>query len=360
MKNTLLLLLSLFPMVMNAQQKLSVDQVKSQWQTRNLKVEVDKPTILQLVQTFQNAFPTYSGGELIKFSKSKTPYDNTDKVVDIKNGYVLYSEDDPDSDNDEQLQACVWRRSNGHSLFAVNLHRFSNEVDVLCFYDFNPQTKTLTPEKSLTQLFTPSFSGYRYRVWLPQNGKNLKVEEFFGALTILHSYSWDGNRPVNPKVSISNFDSYQATFAEKVFFAEEHPLTQYALIDVDKDGVPELWLSSDDQTYQAVFAVKLTMDYVGGQDDRTTLSFYKGAVCTSGHCGAGCMSSIYRTVKESSYGSTLMDIQEYDNAIDDYGPSQFTLDGEEITESKGQAFIRKLGDEITFNPRWKKLYLDEE
>ena len=127
------------------------------------------------------------------------------------------------------------------------------------------------------------------------------------------------------------------------------------MIDVDKDGFPELWLSSDDDSYQAVFAVKLTMDYVGGQDDRTTLSFYKGAVCTSGHCGAGCMSAIYRTVKESAYGSTLMDIQEYDNSKDDFGPSQFTLDGEEISESKGQAFVRKLGGEITFQPRWKNL-----
>lgn len=355
MKKLMLFLLALLPIVANAQQKLSVDQVKSQWQARNLKVEVERPNILQLVQTFQNAFPTYSGGELIKFSKSKTPYENNDKIVDLRNGYVLYSEDDPNSDNDEQMQACVWRRSNGHSLFAVNLHRFSNEIDVTCFYDYNPQTKTLSPDKSLSQFFTPSFPGYNYRVFLPQNGKNVKIQEFFGYLTITHTYSWDGMRPVNPQTSIDRFDSYQATFAEKVFFADEHPLTKYAMIDVDKDGFPELWLSSDDDSYQAVFAVKLTMDYVGGQDDRTTLSFYKGAVCTSGHCGAGCMSAIYRTVKESAYGSTLMDIQEYDNSKDDFGPSQFTLDGEEISESKGEAFVRKLGGEITFQPRWKNL-----
>ena len=356
MRKSLFLLLSLFCLTISAQKIMSLDQVYTQWQSRNLKVDGGtQANILQMVQSFQKMWPTYSGGELIKFSKSKQKYDNVDKVVDLKNGYILYSEDDPDSVNDEQMQACVWRRSNGHSLFAINFHRFSSELDVLCFYDYNPQTKTLTPEKSLDNLFKPSFTGYRYRVWLPQNGKNLVVEEFFGALTIKHTYSWDGMKPVNPQVTLDRMEFYQSSFAEKFSFADEHPLTQYALIDIDLDGVPELWLCSDDESYQAVFAVKLTIDLLGGQDDRRTLSFYKGAVCHSGHCGAGCMSSVYCLLEDSSRKTWLQDLQEYDYEKDEFSPSVYTLNADKISAAEGERIINSLGKEIKRTAHWVKL-----
>ncbi len=355
MKNYFLALLLLFSMALNAQQTMSVDQVKSQWQNRSLKSDVENPNILQFVQIFQKAFPTYSGGELIQFSKSPKPYENNDKIVDLKNGYILYSEDDPDSDNDEQLQACVWRRTNGHRLVAVNLHRFSNEVDVTCFYDFNPQTKTLTPEKNLSQLFTPSFPGYRYRVFLPQNGKNLEIQEDFGYISITHNYSWDGMKPVNPQITIDHYNNFKAVYEERLFFAKEHPLAEYALVDVDKDGFPEIWLRSADKDYQCVFAVRLTCDYIGGQDDRTSLSFYKNAVCSSGNCGTGCMASVYYLVKESTFGSTLREQSEYDMQADEYGPSTYKLDDRELSRSEGEKMIRAFGEELTMNPRWIKL-----
>ena len=357
MKPTLFILLSAFSLNIHAQQTLSVDQVNNQWQTRNLKVENAQPNILQFVQTFQKAFPTYSGAELIKFSKSSANYTNNDKVVDIKNGYVLYSEDDPDSENDEQLQACVWRRSNGHSLLAVNLHRFSSEIDVLCLYDYNPQTKTLTPEKSLNKLFTPSYPGYRYRVWLPRHGKNLEVEEFFGALSIKHTYSWDGMKPYQPKTTINRFNFYQSVFKEHTFFADEHPLTHYALVDLDEDNFPELLLKSDDEedeTYLGAFAVKLAIEILGAQDDRRTLSFYKGAVCSSGHCGAGCSSATYYTLENSSQHLCLVEETNY-NMQSDEEETTYTLEGDEISEQQGNNFIKALGEEITLQPKWKRL-----
>jgi hypothetical protein len=88
------------------------------WQSKNLEVNVNgtqQANILQLVAAFQQGWPTYSGGELLKFAKSQEKYDNTDKVVDLKNGFVRYSEDDPEAESDEYLEACVWNRKNGHS-----------------------------------------------------------------------------------------------------------------------------------------------------------------------------------------------------------------------------------------------------
>ena len=357
MKRLLIVVFAFFCLTIGAQKNMTLDQIKSQWTTKSLKVAGGNGTnILQLFEVFQKAWPTYTGGELLKFAKSKVPYGNNDKIVDIKNGYVEYSEDDPDSENDEQLQACVWRRSNGHSLLAVSLHRFSSEAEVLCFYDYNPQTKTLTPEKSLANIFTPSFPGYRYRVLLPRNDKDLKVMEFFGVLTIEHHYSWDGMKPVNPQVSIERIDSYRAVFAENVFFAEEHPLTHYTLVDIDEDGFPELWLRSADSSYQAVFSTKLTMEYLGGQDDRRMLTFYKGAVCDSGNCGTGCISSRYKFVENSCFKTSIINEQEYDMIEGAYPVGTFrTNDGSELSEAEGTRIIDSLGEEIKPNANWVRL-----
>lgn len=356
MRKTLSFLLAFFCLTLSAQKMLSLDQVKSQWSTRTIKVSTPKPNILQLVQAFQNTFPTYTGRELIRFSKSSANYTDNDKVVDLKNGYACYWDDEPGSENDEQLQACVWNRSNGHRLFAVSLHHFVPDwLEVFCVYDFNPQTCTLTPEKTLVNFFTPSFPGFRYRIWLPRMGKNFDVEEFYGSLTIVHSYVWDGMKPSFKQTTIKEMDSYQSTFAENVFFADEHPLTQYSLIDVDRDGFPELWLSSADESYQAVFSVWPTNEYLGGQDDRRTLSFYKGAVCHAGQCGAGCMSTVYCTVRESSRKQYLIEQSEYDMQTDDFGPSTYMLDGEEISSTEGEKFVRGLGEEVVMKPKWRKL-----
>ncbi len=356
MRKSLLLLSVLSCLTISAQRTVSLNQIYEQWQTRTLKAG-SGANIMQLVQVFQKAWPTYSGDELIRFYQSKKPYDNTDKVVDMKNGYVLYSEDDPDSSSDERLQACVWHRSNGHSLLAVNLHRDADEIDVLCFYDYNPQTGDLTPEKRLSDLFKPSFSGYHYNVKLPQKGKDLRVEEFYGALTITHDYTWDGMKPIHTQVSIDRLDSYQSMFSEAFFFAEEHPLTKYALIDVDIDGFPELWLCSSDETYQAVFGIKATKELLGGQDDRRTLHFYRGAVSHSGHCGAGCMSENYCVVESSWAKMWINDIQEYNNELEDFAPSSYTIDGKEISPAEAKRIIDSLGEEIVREAHWTELTL---
>ena len=355
MRKTVILLLSLFCLALHAQKTFTLEQVKTQWQNKTIKVETAKPNILQLMQAFNHTFPTYTGRELIKFANTKAAAPYGDKVVDLKNGYVEYGEDDPDSENDEKLQACVWNRSNGHRLLAISLHRFTQEIDVLCFYDFNPQTRTLTPEKSLGSLFTPSFPGQRFRVWLPRKGKTLRVSEYLGMLIIDHVYAWNGMKPSREQTSIKQIENFRADFAEHVFFAEEHPLTQYAMADIDSDGFPELLLRSDDEQYVGVFAVKLAQELLGAQDDRRTLSFFKGAVCSAGQCGAGCLSSIYTFLEDSGYEKQLVEQSEYDNQLEDFGSNTYTLNGDAISSDEGQRMLKALGGGIELNPVWRTL-----
>lgn len=343
---------------LQAQKIMKADQVKANWQSRSIKVAMAKPNIVQLMKAFQQTWPTYSGGELMKFAQSKAKYDNNDKIVDLANGFVLYSEDDPDSESDEILQACVWNRSNGHRLFAVNLHAFTNEIDVLCFYDFNPQTLTLTPEKSLSNLFKPSFTGYRYRVELPQKGKNLVVTEHFGGLTIHHTYSWDGMKPVRPQITMEKLDYFQSMFREEYFADDEHPFTQYTFVDIDFDGMPELWLSSEDEEVQAVFDVYPAAQLLGGQDGRRFLSFYPSVVGSSGTCGALCLSSIYAVMDEGNVKSWLVEQTELDLSGEGDGISTYRLNGKQISEKEGQKIINSFGHAIEYKPQWRELSIE--
>ena len=345
---------------LSAQDYVTLEQIRDNWQSKSIEVEDASPAnILELVSAFHQVWPTYSGRELIKFAVSDEEYDNTDKIVDLKNGFVRYSEDDPEAESDEMLDACVWNRKNGHKLFAVTLSRMTpSELVVLCFYDYDVKANTLTPEKNLATLFTPSFPGYRYRVFLPQTGKNLVINEYFGSITIEHTYGWDGMKPVNPQITIDRLDNCQAQFNADYFGDERHPFTQYAMTDIDNDGSPELVLQSDNEEFRAVYAIALTIDLLAGENGMRFLSFYKNAVGHTGSCGALCMSGVYVILSESSPKSYLMAVSEWDEQEEDYAESSYTLNGKEISRKEGREMESALGEPYEPNLKWKELVVE--
>jgi hypothetical protein len=359
-KNFLLLTMLAFAIGLSAQNNMTLDKIHDNWQSKSIEVEDASPAnILELVSAFQQVWPTYSGSELIKFSLSDEEYYNTDKVIDLKNGFVRYSEDDPEAESDEGLEACLWRRKNGHGLMAITFYRMTpSELVVLCFYDYDPKTNTLTPEKNLVNLFEPSFSGYRHRVLLPQKGKILVINEYFGSITIEHSYGWDGMKPTNPKVTIDRLDNCQAQFNADYFGGEDHPFTQYSMLDIDHDGRPELVLRADDESFRAVYSIALTTSLLAGENGSRFLSFYNNAVCHSGSCGALCMSSVYVMLKESSVKSYLTDTSEWDMQLDSYGDSVFTLDGKEISKEEAEKMLRTLGEAYEPDLKWTRMAVD--
>ena len=354
----LFLTMMAFAIGLSAQSDVTLEQIRDHWQSKSINVEDASPAnILELVSAFQQVWPTYSGRELMKFAVSDEEYDNTDKIVDLKNGYVRYSEDDPEAESDEMLDACVWNRKNGHKLFAVTLSRMTpSELVVLCFYDYDLKVNTLTPEKSLTTLFTPSFPCYRYRVFLPQTGKNLEIQEFLGGVTITHTYSWDGMKPSNPKSIIEEMDMCWGAFRDNYYFGDGNNLfTQYALTDIDNDGIPEMVLQSDNEEFRAVYSTYPTLRLLSGENGSRFLSFYRNAVCHSGSCGALCMSAEYVILKNSVPNSYLREESEWDNKIESYGESNYFLDGKEISREKGENMVRSLGEPYEPELKWIEL-----
>ena len=114
--------------------------------------------IIPLLTAFNKTWRTESGTALLKDGMNPMNQDDGyNFVVDRQNGYVSASEL---GDDGEDISACVWKRSNGHKLFAVVLTKYHGVFPTVkaFFYDYNPTKQTLTPEPNEVTEFVPSFT----------------------------------------------------------------------------------------------------------------------------------------------------------------------------------------------------------
>jgi len=180
-----------------------VDMVKvgKGWGKRTIQVPNggNTPDIVTLVKAFHNAWPTDIVEAVLnctkdpKFTREVDEEYDTEIIVDRKNGYVCWDSGGTDGDS---MEACVWRRDNGHRLFAIQV---SSPVDpvisVICFYDYDPKTATLKPEASPVDNFKGTGAEYVDYI-LPRKGKDFIITEYTFDTYIKYIYTWNGNNPV--------------------------------------------------------------------------------------------------------------------------------------------------------------------
>ena len=170
-------------------------EVAKGWEQRTITVPGQKSDIVALFEAFYGVWPTDAGNRIVHTANPKQfpegEFYEEGSVIDVKNGYVesaWYEEADADLG---MVSACLWNRKNGHKLFAVN---FASEKDFLCFYDFDPAKRTLTPEKSPIKkehLNFPDKDPAWYK--LPHEGKTLEViEDAPGDGVAMIYYEFDG------------------------------------------------------------------------------------------------------------------------------------------------------------------------
>lgn len=381
MKQTLLtILLAVLSLTVKAQTQLQVDQLHSAWLTKNI-TNVKGGDIIQLAEAFNKTYPSKSLTNLLEFVHANKSYDPRFIVeVDRSNGWlrlqeaVLSSSDGEgdlvvsDSPDAETVEACVWKRNDGHRLFAISFSQPSSMAKTfVAFFDYSSTTQTLTPEKSLLNLFKPLFPTTSVKIELPREGKELVITEDFptGAYCpIHHIYDWDGMRPANEKIEFEGMPLFVKLYHEFCMTSEEPFMTEYALYDVDEDGVPELLLSALSPyggNYIGVYAINDGhIDLLCGSDDHTFLSYYRHALCYSGHAGAGATMAGYVPVKNSQLLFRLVDLQEWDNSIDDFGPSKYLKDGEEVPAAEAETFIRSLGPSFVPELEWHQIFYHAE
>ena len=360
MKNKTLLFVALLGLVMVAckQEKpiMTIDQVNEQWQTATIK-KVQSDDVIDMVKAFQKQWPTNCVAMYLEDVKLPEAEQQYLSFYDPENNYAMFAEGSDDWDA-EGMEAKIWERTNGHKLFAIAFDQYSSDVKAfVAFFDYDPAKKTLTPETCLPNSFTPS--GYNAIVGylLPQYGELIEVNEYFWNwwYPLRHFYEWDGMNFTEPEVVFEGMDEIMDEFYDDYMTYEMDDFSKYALIDIDEDGEPEIWLSTEDEEYQVVLSVvEGEVKILAGQDFKRSLFFYKGVVGDAGGCGTGCYYVQYTILKNSAPESSLNNMQSYNfetDGVDD----EYYKDGEAITNEEGDALIESFGEPVEPQVEWHRL-----
>ena len=169
--------------------------IEKGWQKRTINVPGKKSDIVTLFEAFYKVWPTIESSRIVQETNPslvvKNEYYEEGSIIDRKNGYVESSS--YEGEGLGMVSACVWKRSNGHKLFAVNFHVLRGN-DFVCFYDFDPVKRILTPEESPVKrehLKSPEKSPLWYD--LPHQGKTMTVVEDGGSdAVVINYYEFDG------------------------------------------------------------------------------------------------------------------------------------------------------------------------
>ena len=266
---------------MAAQDFLSNSEINSQWRQKTISVKNggQTPDVVTLLRAFHQTLPAWVVGEVLKQadhpakgtrqSGTASIWDGKEDddyriLIDKKNGYV-----DLESETDiSQMMACVWRKANGHRIFAVSLYEQHDAVqNQLCWYDYDPATQTMKPERSPLDDFKPVSPGATVTWDLPMKGTDFLIREYYPGLpSITHVYHWDRKQFHKGETQMPNFEympSVGSTHAESARHCN-HVWSHYALADLTGKGWPVLLLEEREG---------------GKMTERVMLADFKGNLC---------------------------------------------------------------------------------
>ena len=345
------------PTTENEKPIMTIDQVNEAWQTAPIQ-GVESADVMDMVVAFQKQWPTNAVATLLKDLELPEDEQQYLSVYEKESNYMSFAEGSDDRDA-EEMSAHVWQRSNGHQLFGITFFQASSEVkSFLAFYDFDPSSSTMTPETSLANLYTPSYpNNVEVSYSLPIEGDELVVNEYFFNWwkALRHVYRWDGMKPCQPETIFDELPWIMEYFNEDYMTYEMDDFSKYALIDIDEDGEPELWLSTDDEEYQAVLAMKEGQtSIVAGKDYKRQLIFYKNVVGDAGGCGTGCYYARYTKLKDSAPEYELTDLMSYVFETDEM-EDEYAKDGELLTEEEAEEIFDSFGEPYEPEVVWRPL-----
>ena len=239
----------------SAQNTLDNSEVNSQWRTKKISVKDggQTPDVVTLLRAFHQALPTWAVSQVLKQadhpakgtrqSGTAAIWDGEEEddyriLIDRRNGYAdLASQTDID-----QTAASVWRKDNGHRIFALALfQQHRNPQNVLCWYDYDPQTQTMTPEKSPLDDFKPSAKGAFVAYELPMTGTDFNIIEYYPSLpAITHVYKWNRKQFLYNGVQMPDFEYKLAPDSKSTTRISEsgYAFSHYCLIDPTDSGSP--------------------------------------------------------------------------------------------------------------------------
>ena len=182
-----------------------VDVISSVWEMSPLAgvAKDGKVGIEQFAQKFCYEYNNYQPNkELCDYLRDPAKYNNEDFDINCqsKKGYISCRGMFQCSFDTE---CCYWKRKNGHSLVAFWLyegHESGAEYQLLAFYDYDPDTDTMTPEPALSKRLLDVVDKYdSYSVILPEEGTDIEIigytdnEEEDNCIATDYQAHWDGN-----------------------------------------------------------------------------------------------------------------------------------------------------------------------
>ena len=155
------------------------------------------------------------------------------------------------------------------------------------------------------------------------------------------------------KEVIMNEYAYPPRFAKS---ADDVVLKDYALVDIDGDGKPELWVRGDEgQDWQGVFSLdgdSLTL--LADADACSEIKVYKNAVGYHSYISPGQVDEAYSVLKNSRIVASADMNMKFDIFSDEQEVEYegYSINEKEVDEDTYNEFVLKLGDTVEVTPEW--------
>lgn len=141
--------------------------------------------------------------------------------------------------------------------------------------------------------------------------------------------------------------------------AEDVRLKDYALVDIDGDKNPELWVRGDEgQDWQGVFSLdgdSLTL--LADADVCSEIKVYKNAVGYQSYISPGRVDEAFSVLKKSRIISSAEMHMEFNIFSDDQEVKyeDYLINDKPVNEDTYNEFVLKLGDTVEVKPEWKTI-----
>lgn len=168
----------------------------------------------------------------------------------------------------------------------------------------------------------------------------------------MRGYADDGK--FNKDFDIHKYHDQMVEIAESATGSSE-PFAHYALVDIDRDGKPEICAIRDDITSMVVFSIadgkpSILMDSFGP----VQIMFFEHGVGTQGSCGTGCHAGSYTLMKDSKAVTAFNTMSQYDME-GELAEQGYSKDDKDITEEAFKQLYEQLGEYQEIEPIWHEI-----
>ncbi|MBO4753372.1 MAG: hypothetical protein J5543_02145 [Bacteroidales bacterium] len=178
-----------------------LEVIANEWENVTL-TGVANGSLVSMLDCFNQKWPTWMLNAAIQTMKKgvdgRDAYNDNQIVVHNKpkNGFVQVDWWG-NAERHEFMRACYWKRSNGNRLFGIYFGGTDNypNIHFVCVYNYDMKKHTLTPEPQIIDGFRTT-EDTKYYYDLPEEGKEFRISEFGTRGHYIHTFKWDGMKPV--------------------------------------------------------------------------------------------------------------------------------------------------------------------